>query len=181
LPTYCCSEYAAEHLLQQQQHHNRDLLQAAAAAAAPADVLQLQQQLISGLNMHLDMLAYGNISSSEAAEIAARVQQLLPAQGLVNPSSWPALGRVYSLSTLLGFSSSARDTETVHTVSGVGKPNAAAATAATAAGAAAAAKEGAAEGAGPVCVTYLPDNPNPSNSNHALYYCIQVRPLGWCH
>jgi hypothetical protein len=30
-------------------------------------------------------------------------------------------------------------------------------------------------GVGPVYVTYLPDNPNPSNSNHAVYYCIQVR------
>lgn len=25
-----------------------------------------------------------------------------------------------------------------------------------------------------MCVTYQPDNPNPSNSNHAVYYLLQV-------
>lgn len=155
-----CSEYAAHHLLQHHHHHNRDLL-AAAAAAQPEHLLQLQQQLASGADMHLDMLAYGNISSSEAADIAGRVHQLLPAQGLASPDSWPPLGRVYSLSGPVGPEAG------VEREAAAGSDLPAAASCST--GTASAAAGG---GGGPV--TYLPDNPNPSNSNHAVYYCVQV-------
>jgi hypothetical protein len=114
--------------------------------------------------MHLDMLAYGNISSSEAAHVASRVHKLLPAQGLVNPDSWPPLGMVYSLSSSVlpqgraEEDSGRMECEAGSTASSFSRDVSAAAAA----------------GSGPVCVTYLPDNPNPSNSNHAVYYWVQV-------
>lgn len=163
-----CSEYAAHHLLQHHHHHNRDLL-AAAAAAQPEHLLQLQQQLASGADMHLDMLAYGNISSSEAAGIAGRVQQLLPAQGLASPDSWPPLGRVYSLSGLVGPEAGAdREAAAGSDLTAAASCSTSTASASASAGASA----GAGGGGGPV--TYLPDNPNPSNSNHSVYYWLQV-------
>lgn len=165
-----CSEYAAHHLLQHHHHHNRDLL-AAAAAAQPEHLLQLQQQLASGADMHLDMLAYGNISSSEAAGIAGRVQQLLPAQGLASPDSWPPLGRVYSLSGLVGPEAGA-DREAAAGSDLTAAASCSTSTASASASASAGASAGAGGGGGPV--TYLPDNPNPSNSNHSVYYWLQV-------
>jgi hypothetical protein len=188
-----CSEYAADHLLQAQHHHNSDLL-TAAAASQPDHILSLQQQLLSGANMHLDMLTYGNISRSEAADLAGRLQQLLPAQGLVNPGVWPPLGRVYSLSPL---ALSARATDSLaaataaahqelpasHTVSMQSMPSKQCGETGAAAAAAAAVEEeegasgssAGSSGPGPVVVTYLPDNPNRSNTNNAVYYCVQVR------
>jgi len=179
-----CSEYAAHHLLQQHHHHNKELLEAV-AAAQPNDILQLQQQLINGSDMHLDMLCYGNISSSEAADIAHRVHQLLPAQGL-SPGTWPALGRVLSISPLRFSGGQAADCLDGDTDAMQDAEAAVAAAAGResvqgsggqASGSAVDAQGGAGfspTGFGPLCVTYLPTNPNPSNSNHAVYYLIQV-------
>lgn len=132
-------------------------------------MLQLQQQLVSGSDMHLDMLAYGNVSSSEAIDIAARVHKLLPAQGLGNPDSWPALGKVYSLcSGKFELGGNGEDAAVPS------HPADSQSQAAALAAAAAAVTASAEASSGPVCVTYLPDNPNPSNSNHAVYYWVQV-------
>jgi hypothetical protein len=191
-----CSEYAAHHLLQEQHHHNNDLL-TAAAASQPDHILSLQQQLLSGANMHLDMLTYGNISSSEAGDLAGKLQQLLPAQGLVDPGVWPPLGRVYSLSHLAFTDSVAESTAAFpatataseelpasHTVSVQSMPSKQCGETGAAAAAAEEEEEeeevvsGSSAGrtrAGPVVVTYLPDNPNPSNTNSAVYYWVQVR------
>lgn len=181
-----CSEYAAHHLLQQNHHHNRDLL-AAAAAAQPQHILALQQQLVAGADMHLDMLAYGNISSSEATDLAGRLQQLLPAQGLADPACWPPLGRVFSLSPLsfTGDGGTAAGEEGA-ALGGCEAASPAAAVSAMEVDSAAATGEAEGEGGsssggcgGALCV-YLPENPNPSNSNNAVYYWVQVREERGC-
>lgn len=114
--------------------------------------------------MHLDMLTYGDISSREAADIAGHVHQLLPAQGLVKSDSWPALGRVYSLSSVQGQGGAEEGSQEMGAEAAAAASN----------GSSDASAAAAAAGSGPVWVTYLPDNPNPSNSNHAVYYWVQV-------
>lgn len=161
------AEYAAHHLLQQHHHHNAQLLQAA-AAAGPECVSALQQQLATGVDLHVDMLAYGNISSQEVLALMSQLQQQLKPQGL--PAGlWPPAGRVLKLGP---DSSPATD--------GVEEANSRSA----------AASSVAAEGEGwcnqqasPACsngcnvfITYLPDNPNPCNSNSAIYYMVQLGP-----
>ncbi|KAF8073057.1 PXM16 [Scenedesmus sp. PABB004] len=89
------AEYAAHHLLQPRHHHNAQLL-AAAAAATPAQLLALRAQLVGGAPLHVDLLAAGNISAAEAAEVAAGVQARLAPRGLP-PGAWPPAGGVLSL------------------------------------------------------------------------------------
>jgi secreted Zn-dependent insulinase-like peptidase len=187
------AEYGSHHLLQQRHHHNATLLQAA-AAAAPGQLLALQQHLVSGRELHVDMLAYGNISQQEAAEVVRQLQQQLKPQGLP-AGCWPPAGRVLCLSPLAGLQSAAA---LVAEQQG-GRDGSVAAVVQQPWGvAAAAAAEGLPEeqlqlqppphvpdssttaaepnGKAAVYVTYLPVNPNPSNSNSAVYYTVQLGP-----
>lgn len=185
------AEYAAHHLLQLQHHHNTALL-AAAAAAAPEHLLALQRQLASGRELHVDMLAYGNISRQEAAELVAQVQQQLNPKGLP-PGCWPPAGRVLCLSPLPAAAAAAAGGVTGkhqdgQPCNGAASWAAAAVAASEAAGRTAdlqqpALLHGSVEdkgaqppSTGAVYVTYLPSNPNPSNSNSAIYYTVQLGP-----
>ncbi|KAF6262496.1 Metalloenzyme, LuxS/M16 peptidase-like protein [Scenedesmus sp. NREL 46B-D3] len=186
------AEYGAHHLLQQQHHHNAALLQAA-AAAAPGQLLALQQQLASGSDLHVDLLAYGNIGQKEAAELVREVQQQLQPQGLP-PHCWPPASEVLCLSRVAGVQlEPSLSSPAAAAAQGVGKeggvtaevqqPQAAAARGqageqlrsqqalAPDGMAAAAAGDSAA-----VYITYVPVNPNPSNSNSAVYYILQLGP-----
>jgi secreted Zn-dependent insulinase-like peptidase len=188
------AEYGSHHLLQQRHHHNAALLQAA-AAAAPAQLQALQQQLVSGNELHVDMLAYGNISHQEAAEVVRQLQQQLKPQGLP-AGCWPAAGNVLCLSPRAGLQWAAA---AMAEQQGGRNGNAAAVVQQPWGVAAATAAEGVTgeqlqlqqppcvsadssttaavtSGAAAVYVRYLPVNPNPSNSNSAVYYTVQLGP-----
>jgi secreted Zn-dependent insulinase-like peptidase len=167
--------YGASHLLQQHHHHNSQLL-SAAAAATPQLILQLQQQLTSGRDLHLDMLAYGNISRPEVQQLVQQVQQQLRPQGLPDLGSWPAAGRVFCLtpaaatfveSMQQNLSSAAANEDCAEhdcTIPSTAVPTAPEA----------AKGDDATCGAPYIC--YLPTNPNPANSNHAMCYTAQLGP-----
>jgi secreted Zn-dependent insulinase-like peptidase len=192
------AEYGAHHILQQCHHHNAALLQAA-AAAAPEQLQALQQQLASGKDLHVDMLAYGNISQQEAGELVKTLQQQLKPQGLP-PGCWPPASKVLCLSPAtelqLGLSLSAGAAVAAAgagngvEAAGVVQQRWGVAAAAAAEGlasepqqpqqpSAAAADSTAAADAGnsaAVYITYVPTNPNPSNSNSAVHYIVQLGP-----
>lgn len=174
------AEYAAHHLLQLHHHHNAELLQAA-AAAAPDQLMSLQEQLATGRDLHIDMLAYGNISSQEAADLVVQLQQQLKPQGL--PAGvWPPAGRVLCLSPV---SNTGTQLFTAHKHGGQGEgsqqvqltadpvdptdDNGVTASCSSELLAASSCSSN-------VLVTYLPEDPNPSNSNSAIYYTIQIGP-----
>jgi secreted Zn-dependent insulinase-like peptidase len=186
------AEYGSHHLLQQRHHHNAALLQAT-AAAAPAQLLALQQQLASGRELHVDMLAYGNVSQQEAAEVVRQLQQQLKPQGLP-VGCWPPAGKVLCLSPPAG---PQLEAAAIKEQQGGRCSDAAAVVQQPWGLAAAAAAEGlpedqlqrqqpthapnstaaaAANSCAAVYVTHLPANPNPSNSNSAVYYTVQLGP-----
>ncbi|GBF97149.1 insulin-degrading-like metalloprotease [Raphidocelis subcapitata] len=167
------AEYAAEHALQA-RHHHTDALLSALSAATPADVLRAARRLGTG-DCHCDMLCYGNLSSDEARALASDARRALGAPRGLHGCVWSAVrGRAVDLSPCVWPPASP---------AWLGAPLAAAREAAAAGaafpGAAAAwvgggrALEGGRRG---VAVTYLPENPNPANKNHALYYYLQVGP-----
>jgi secreted Zn-dependent insulinase-like peptidase len=164
------AEYGAHHILQQCHHHNAALLQAA-AAAAPEQLLALQQQLASGRELHVDMLAYGNISQHEASEVVKVLQQQLQPQGLPQ-GCWPPASPVLCLSPLLQLQDDSSAPSTVADEEAAAAADAVQQASAAANGTAAASANGRAA----VHVTYVPANPNPSNSNSAIYYIVQLGP-----
>eukprot|EP00878_Enallax_costatus_P010944 GHUV01011431.1.p1 GENE.GHUV01011431.1~~GHUV01011431.1.p1 ORF type:complete len:705 (+),score=247.42 GHUV01011431.1:138-2252(+) len=176
------AEYAAHHLMQQHHHHNAQLLQAA-AAAAPEQLLALQEQLATGRDLHVDMLAYGNISRQEADDLVVQLQQQMKPQGL--PAGvWPPAGRVLCLSPVSHTDVAGSAADSQH--GGLHKDSQLAAEAMAGPGfvdadrAAAAGSyldySAASNYSSNVLVTYLPDNPNPCNSNSAIYYTVQLGP-----
>lgn len=170
--------YGASHLLQQHHHHNSQLL-SSAAAATPQLVLQLQQQLASGRDLHVDMLAYGNISRQEVKQLLLQVQQQLRPQGLLDPGSWPAAGRVYCLSPAVAAASADSRQQTSASRAGdedcaecdIDAPGTTVTTAPEAAN-----EVEAKTTSGVPYICYVPDNPNPANSNHAMCYTAQLGP-----
>ncbi|KAI8465691.1 MAG: hypothetical protein J3K34DRAFT_395999 [Monoraphidium minutum] len=176
--------------LQQARHHHREDLLAALARTTPADVVRAARRLApapaaaagggacgggggggggAATQMHVDMLVYGNLSADEARALAAAARRALRPAGL-HPCLW-ARGRVLDLSP------------SVWPLERAGWLAAPAAAAAAAGGGCIGAGAAWVGGGRPleggrrgVSVVYRPDNPNPSNKSHALYYLLQVGP-----
>ncbi|GFR39769.1 hypothetical protein Agub_g254, partial [Astrephomene gubernaculifera] len=165
---------------------------AAAAAAAssvpaegeegrtgPREVWEVLQGL--GRGMALEVLVYGNSTEQQARELCATMERHLRPTGL-GPDGWPAT-YILQLGPLApDEQQQVQDKEEDPTPSPVtdsaaantgafGTDNQAAAAASGAASAAAAA---ATEVAAPALFRFLPPNPNPANSNSAVFYLCQV-------
>ncbi|KAG2488331.1 hypothetical protein HYH03_013181, partial [Edaphochlamys debaryana] len=143
--------------------------------AGPRAVWALLRGL--GRGMALEVLVYGNSSAGQARDLCATLRRHLQPSGL-GPGGWPAT-RVLRLEPLpapgpLGAQAPASASASVQEAAEAAGAPAAQAHAGVAAPAPAADKPTSGGGGGPVMLRYVPSNPNPANTNSAMFFLCQA-------